>query len=295
MELSGKTRIVVIATWVLWNSMMCFSNDNKFSSVLETVVDVPVNQAFHIFGRNGFCAHAYNSLDLVIFRCGRYPLAETFTFQSDGTLRIPGIGRRLTATGFTQGSTLIAASCTTPPTPAALWKILPGDRQIMHLSSGLVLSAIGNTELTRLTLKKNIYSSTQTWRLDKEPAFSSAYILGMYNLCLHYSFDSLVWLGLSGSVGAGQQWYIYPDSTIRPYENSSLCLSSENLKEWTVLVTICDLSLTSERWLFTQDGTILNEHTDLVLDVAGANPRLKKIRVEDLISNAEYSIHNPNP
>lgn len=55
-----KTGRVVIATLLLWNSIICLSNENEsaeFSSLLETMVDHPVPPEFNISGRNGYCIH----------------------------------------------------------------------------------------------------------------------------------------------------------------------------------------------------------------------------------------------
>lgn len=201
----GQLRIVMaIATLLLWNSVECFSHDNDFSSVLKTRVSGPITPQFHIFGRNGYCAHAHLLTILKVMTCGNYPDHETYQFYSDGTLRLTS-GLCLKPSTFSEGSTIITTNCASPPASETLWKLLPGDRQIMHQATGLVLTAIGAAEHIRLTLEANLYSVAQTWRLDTKEPVSSAQIIGLDDLCLHLSLDTQVWLGVCGSVGAGQK------------------------------------------------------------------------------------------
>lgn len=202
-----KTRIVTITTCLLWNAMMCFSND-QFSSGLKSLNQSSVS----IAGPNGKCAQATRVDDgrrLRLRDCADTP-AQRFRFQSDGLIRTAFDGGRcIIVASFTQGSYVYTENCADIKKEAKTWQLQR--HQVLHPSSGLYLTAISGADNTIVTLEQNIYSSYQTWQIDSQRKL--AYIIGSNSLCLRVSSSYAVFLGECETTA---KWYIYPDGTIRP-------------------------------------------------------------------------------
>nr|BAV60251.1 ricin homolog [Euphorbia tirucalli] len=277
---------ILIVTCFWWNSMSRPSSHNQLPSLLRTVVDDQTDVAYEvkpyssISGPNGYCVDVKDSdyhdgNPIILWPCKSGQANQIWTFKSDGTLR--SNGKCLTTYAFRPGSYIMIYNCDTAAKDANIWE-LQSDGVIMNPKSGLVLTALPATVGTTLTLETSISSSFQTWRVDNSTRPRLASIIGFNSLCLQAT-ENAVWVAECDSSNERQQWLLYPDGTIRPKQNSNGCLSYNNLVDGKVVVLTCWLGPSSQRWLFSDSGTILNERVNLVMDVKRSDPSLKEIIV----------------
>ncbi|WCJ33728.1 Beta-galactoside-specific lectin 3 [Euphorbia peplus] len=254
------------------------SSDKKFQSLLKNQVDAS-EVISKISGPNAFCWSIASYFDyevpVYIDNCDpeKFP-NMLWTLRSDGTLRSCDI-YCLSTPQNTPGSYLILEECIdTVPKDTTIWELRDG--LIMNPASGLVVTAVSGSKKTYLSLESNTFSSFQTWRVNNNTHPSLVTIIGMNSLCLQVTGNA-VWVEACHEAKLGQQWYTYPDGTIRPLQNQSECLTY-NIDKLVVTMT-CGHEPSRERWLFTQSGTILNEKDKVVIDVKSSRPSLKEIIV----------------
>nr|AFO70213.1 ricin B lectin domain protein II [Camellia sinensis] len=90
--------------------------------------------------------------------------------------------------------------------------------------------------------------------------------------------ENNVGLGDCVSNQTDQKWAIYPDGSIRPQQNQDVCVTSNNHFQGTnIIIVSCSYGWSSQRWVFTNDGAILNLYNGMVMDVKDSNPILQQI------------------
>ncbi|WCJ21967.1 Beta-galactoside-specific lectin 1 [Euphorbia peplus] len=268
---------LLVATSFGWNSVAIsfIRNDVDYTQLKST--DQPYSR---ISGPNGYCVDVKdgNYSDgnpIILWPCKSGPdINQLWAFQSDGTIRSNGMC--LASDGFHEGSNIVIYNCTKKA--YNIWS-LGQDGEVLNPSSGLVLTAISGAVWTELALHTSVSSSFQTWRVGNDTKPRLVSISGFRGLCMQAK-NNAVWIEeCESSKNGGKHWLIYPDGTIRPQKNPNGCLSYHNLVNRRIVVLFCGLGPSSQRWLFTENGTILNERSNLVMDVKGSDPSLKEIIV----------------
>ncbi|XP_057964295.1 ricin-like [Malania oleifera] len=271
----------------------------QYSLLIRPVVDAYNDETctdeeftVRIVGRNGLCADVkggfFNNGDpIILWPCKSNADAnQLWTVKKDGTIRSKG--KCLTTYGYSSGSYVMIYDCASAVTEATHWEIWDNGT-IINTKSSLVLSAESGNSDSTLTVQVNNYSSRQGWLATNESNPFVSTIWGFRDLCMQANGND-VWLEECVDQKVEQQWALYPDRSIRPNENRDLCLSYyENQSEDLTIVNIasCSSASSRERWIFQNDGTVLNLHLGLVMDVRRSDPSLHQIIM--------YPFHgNPN-
>ncbi|WCJ21968.1 Beta-galactoside-specific lectin 1 [Euphorbia peplus] len=273
-----------VATSFGWSSMA------RSSSFIRNVVDYTQLKSTdepyaQISGPNGYCvdvkdANYQDGYPIILWPCKtRLDINQLWAFQSDGTVQSNGMC--LASDGFDEGSNIVIYNCTRN---AVTWS-LGQDGEILNPFSGLVLTAIQGAVGTKLSLHTSVSSSFQTWRVGNDTNPRLVLITGLRGLCLQTK-DNAVWIeDCESSNNAEKNWLLYPDGTIRPQQNPNGCVSYNPVNR-RIITLFCGLEPTSQRWLFTENGTLLNERANLVMDVARSDPSLKEISLYGYTGNA---------
>ncbi|XP_057965525.1 ricin-like [Malania oleifera] len=235
-----------------------------------------------IAGRNGLCADVkggfFNNGDpIILWPCkSNADENQLWTMKKDRTIRSKG--KCLTTYGYSAGNYVMIYDCASAVPEATHWEIWTNGT-IINPKSSLVLSAESGNSDTTLTVQVNNYSSRQGWLATNDSNPFVRTIVGFQDLCMQANGNT-VWLEECVDQKAEQQWVLYPDRSIRPNQNRDLCLSYyENQIEDLTIVNIASCSSASslERWIFRNDGTILNLYLGLVMDVRGSDPSFHQI------------------
>ncbi|KAG1359230.1 Ricin [Cocos nucifera] len=266
---------------------VCRNQASQFSPlIIRSVVAEDDDTCAHpepttrIIGRNGLCVDVrdgqYNDGNPIqLWPCkSNTDAGQLWTLKRDGTIQ--SNGKCLTTYGYSPGNYMMIYDCTTAVTAATLWEVWDNGT-IINPKSALVLSAESANSGTTLTVETNIYASRQGWLASNntEPFVTS--IIGFMDLCMETNGTN-VWIGNCTSDEIEQKWAIYADGSIRPQQNQDRCLTSNNHFQGTnIIVLPCSPGWSSQRWLFTNDGTILNLYNGFVMDVEASDPSLKRI------------------
>ncbi|XP_048233460.1 ricin isoform X1 [Ricinus communis] len=233
-----------------------------------------------IVGRNGLCVDVrdgrfHNGNAIQLWPCKSNTDAnQLWTLKRDNTIR--SNGKCLTTYGYSPGVYVMIYDCNTAATDATRWQIWDNGT-IINPRSSLVLAATSGNSGTTLTVQTNIYAVSQGWLPTNNTQPFVTTIVGLYGLCLQAN-SGQVWIEDCSSEKAEQQWALYADGSIRPQQNRDNCLTSDsNIRETVVKILSCGPASSGQRWMFKNDGTILNLYSGLVLDVRASDPSLKQI------------------
>ncbi|EEF30192.1 ricin-agglutinin family protein [Ricinus communis] len=241
-----------------------------------------------IVGRNGLCVDVrdgefHNGNPIQLWPCKSNTDAnQLWTLKRDNTIR--SNGKCLTTYGYSPGVYVMIYDCNTAVTDATRWQIWDNGT-IINPRSSLVLAATSGNSGTTLTVKTNIYATSQGWlpTNNTQPFVTS--IVGLYDLCLQANSGN-VWLEECASNRAEQQWALYADGSIRPQQNQDNCLTSDASTQGTIVkILSCSPGSSGQRWMWKNDGTIWNLYYGLVLDVRQSDPSLKQIIIWPFTGN----------
>ena len=243
-----------------------------------------------IRGRNGLCVDVrdgqYNNGNPIQLS----PCKETldvnqlWTLRKDGTVR--SNGKCLTTYGYSAGNYMMIFDCSTAAPAATIWQVW-GNGTIMNPVSALVLSAESGNSYTTLTVETNIYASRQGWLAGNHTEPFVASIIGFNDLCMQANGEAM-WVVECASGNAKQKWALYPDGSIRPQQNKDHCLtiSSDNNSQGSIIIiSSCSPGSEGQRWVFTNDGRILNLDSGMVMEVKGSDPSLHQIIISESTGN----------
>nr|prf ricin E B [Ricinus communis] len=241
-----------------------------------------------IVGRNGLCVDVrdgrfHNGNAIQLWPCKSNTDAnQLWTLKRDNTIR--SNGKCLTTYGYPSGVYVMIYDCNTAATDATRWQIWDNGT-IINPRSSLVLAATSGNSGTTLTVQTNIYAVSQGWLPTNNTQPFVTTIVGLYGMCLQAN-SGKVWLEDCTSEKAEQQWALYADGSIRPQQNRDNCLTTDaNIKGTVVKILSCGPASSGQRWMFKNDGTILNLYNGLVLDVRRSDPSLKQIIVHPVHGN----------
>ncbi|EEF33306.1 ricin-agglutinin family protein [Ricinus communis] len=230
-----------------------------------------------ISGRDGLCVDVRfgsyaNGNAIQLWPCkSNSDVNQLWTLKRDGTIR--SNGKCLTSNGHAPGDRMMIYDCPSAVTNATSWQIW--ENGTIMSKSGLVLAAPGGS-FTTLTVENNTYAASQSWlpSNNTEPIVTS--ILGLRYYCLEANGND-VWLDKCASNKTEQKWALYRDGSVRPEHNRDSCLTNDPKKGIIVEIQSCSPASSGQLWAFRNDGTIWNLHQQKVLDVAYADPDIKRI------------------
>uniref|UniRef100_P81446 Beta-galactoside-specific lectin 1 n=1 Tax=Viscum album TaxID=3972 RepID=ML1_VISAL len=233
-----------------------------------------------IVGRNGMCVdvrdddfHDGNQIQLWPSKSNNDP-NQLWTIKRDGTIR--SNGSCLTTYGYTAGVYVMIFDCNTAVREATLWEIW-GNGTIINPRSNLVLAASSGIKGTTLTVQTLDYTLGQGWLAGNDTAPREVTIYGFRDLCMESNGGS-VWVETCVISQQNQRWALYGDGSIRPKQNQDQCLTCGRDSVSTVInIVSCSAGSSGQRWVFTNEGAILNLKNGLAMDVAQANPKLRRI------------------
>nr|ABU95610.1 articulatin precursor [Viscum articulatum] len=241
-----------------------------------------------IVGRNGLCVdvrdnefHNGNPIQLWACKSNTDP-NQLWTIRRDGTIR--SNGRCMTTYGYSAGVYVMIFDCNRAAREATLWQIW-GNGTIVNPRSNLVLGAASGSSGTTLTVQTLAYSLGQGWLASNDTAPREVTIYGFRDLCMEANGER-VWVETCASSKENQKWALYGDGSIRPKQNQGRCLTSQNDSVGTVInIVSCSAGSSGQRWLFTNEGTILNLNSGLVMDVRRSDPSLRQIIIYPATGN----------
>nr|QCH00556.1 RIP6 [Vernicia fordii] len=238
-----------------------------------------------IIGQDNLCVDVKYQVytegnEIQLYPCKNYIVAnQLWTLKKDGTIRSNGMC--LTTHAFRPASKIIISKCSV--TDAIRWQVID-DGTIKNPRSGLVLSSTGKSYST-LTLETNVNSTSQSWlpTNNSKPFVTS--IVGFMDLCLQTNGkDGLQLKECSSGKKAEQEWAIYPDGTIRPHQNEKYCITcDEHVHGAAVILESCERPSSARRWVFKNDGTVVNLLTRMVMEAKQySNPKVPEIIISVL-------------
>ncbi|RWR91466.1 type 2 ribosome-inactivating protein [Cinnamomum micranthum f. kanehirae] len=243
-----------------------------------------------ISGRNGLCVdvkdgYYNNGNPIQLWPCKQNSdVNQLWTLRKDGTIR--SNGKCLTTYGHSAGDYMMIYDCPTPVTAATFWQVWENGT-IMNPQSALALSAESGNSGTTLTVQNNNYASRQGWLAgnNTEPFVTS--IVGFNDLCMQANGDAM-WVVECESSKAEQKWALYPDGSIRPDQDRDRCLTAtDNHSQGSIIIiSSCSPGSEGQRWVFRNDGTILNLENEMVMDVRGSDPSLHQIIIWEFNGNS---------
>lgn len=208
---------------------------------------------------------------------------QLWTFTRDGTIRSNKF-----CMAASNSSSIMIHACHPPSSadaPPMSWQVWV-DGTIMLASSGdfLVLSTNSSASGTILSVRDNSYTTGQSWLPTNSTAVPPAKpILGPFGLCLQANSnggqDDDVLLrectADDADADADQAWALYPDGSIRPQQRRNNCLAVPDHDQAAAddlppKIIGCDPNSSLQRWLFPNDGTVINPGSGLVMDVRGS-------------------------
>ncbi|KAJ4834574.1 hypothetical protein Tsubulata_028472 [Turnera subulata] len=174
---------------------------------------------------------------------------------------------------------MVIHNCLTAPHELTLWDVTTNGSIVSRVDDAMCLTAQSPGQGTTLTSEKTTLSSSQAWlpTYHYKP-FRASIVMFYFGLCMTLKGEDRVTLvKCDWDDRSSRGWDIYPDGTIRPVPAPRRCLTSES----NSLVEIKDcIGSPSQRWMFMNDGTILNPGSELVLEAVtlapGYDVKLKK-------------------
>nr|1PC8_B Chain B, Himalayan mistletoe ribosome-inactivating protein [Viscum album]1TFM_B Chain B, Himalayan mistletoe ribosome-inactivating protein [Viscum album]1YF8_B Chain B, Beta-galactoside-specific lectin 4 [Viscum album] len=229
-----------------------------------------------IVGRNGMNVdvrdddfHDGNQIQLWPSKSNNDP-NQLWTIKRDGTIR--SNGSCLTTYGYTAGVYVMIFDCNTAVREATIWQIW-GNGTIINPRSNLALAASSGIKGTTLTVQTLDYTLGQGWLAGNDTAPREVTIYGFNDLCMESNGGS-VWVETCVSQ-QNDRWALYGDGSIRPEQNQDQCLTSGRDSVAGINIVSCSGGSSGQRWVFTNEGAILNLKNGLAMDVA--NPGLGQI------------------
>nr|1CE7_B Chain B, PROTEIN (RIBOSOME-INACTIVATING PROTEIN TYPE II) [Viscum album]2MLL_B Chain B, PROTEIN (RIBOSOME-INACTIVATING PROTEIN TYPE II) [Viscum album] len=222
-----------------------------------------------IVGRNGMNVdvrdddfHDGNQIQLWPSKSNNDP-NQLWTIKRDGTIR--SNGSCLTTYGYTAGVYVMIFDCATAVGEATVWQIW-GNGTIINPRSNLVLAASSGIKGTTLTVQTLDYTLGQGWLAGNDTAPREVTIYGFNDLCMESGGGSVTVETCSS--GKADKWALYGDGSIRPEQNQAQCLTSGGDSVAGVNIVSCSGAASGQRWVFTNEGAILNLKNGLAMDVA---------------------------
>lgn len=195
---------------------------------------------------------------------------QLWMFKRDGTIRSKG--KCMAANyGTPTGNYIMIYDCR-PAIDVFTWRVwVNGTILSGAVAGGLVLAAGSSASGTTLSIQENRYTPGQSWRPTSTAAALPAAgpIVGILGLCLQANGAGNVQLRGCIDAAADQSWALYPDGSIRPQQRRSSCLAPPRV-DLPLRVVNCDPNSSLQRWLFANDGTIVNPLSQLVMDAKGS-------------------------
>lgn len=244
-----------------------------------------------IMGAGGLCVDVrggkyHNGNPVILWPCKSSSSSSSnenqlWTFTRDGTIRSNKF-----CMAASNSSSIMIHDCDPPSSadaPPMSWQVWV-DGTIMLASSGdrLVLSTNSSASGTLLSVRDNTYTTGQSWLPTNSTAVPPAKpILGPFGLCLQENSnggqddDVLLRECTADDADADQAWALYPDGSIRPQQRRNSCLAAPEHDQAAAddlppKIIGCDPNSSLQRWLFPNDGTIINPGSGLVMDVRGS-------------------------
>ncbi|CAK7357159.1 unnamed protein product [Dovyalis caffra] len=262
------------------------SMDAKYYS--NNVCSVP-EPTIRITGRNGLCADVKDGVyadgnPIQLQQCKSTPeLNQLWTLKKDR--KIQSNGKCLTKDN--RLSSVMIYDCNKAVTMGAnvLWEVRD-DGSIIDPRSKLALSTSSGNAGSNLNMATNNYASSQGWLANNNTTPFVTSIVGFDDLCLVQGDRTSLWLAECRSGRIEQKWALYADGSIRPQQQQEMCIScnSNNQPGTIVLILPCSGS-SQQRWMFKNDGTMLNLFSRLVMDVRRSDPSLKEIIISQPTGN----------
>ncbi|CAK7357175.1 unnamed protein product [Dovyalis caffra] len=244
------------------------SMDVKYYS--NNVCSVP-EPTIRITGRNGLCADVKDGVyadgnPIQLQQCKSTPeLNQLWTLKKDR--KIQSNGKCLTKDN--RLSSVMIYDC----------------NKAVTMGANVLCTSSGNAG-SNLIMATNNYASSQGWlaRNNTTPFVTS--IFGFDDLCLVQGDRTSLWLAECRSGRIEQKWALYADGSIRPQQDQNMCIScnSNNQPGTIVLILPCSGS-SQQRWMFKNDGTMLNLFSGLAMDVRLSDPSLKEIVISQPTGN----------
>lgn len=197
---------------------------------------------------------------------------QLWTFKRDGTIRSKG--KCMAANyGTPTGNYIMIYDCR-PAVDVFTWIVwVNGTIPSGAVAGGLVLAAGSSASGTTLSIQENRYTPGQSWRPTSSTAAAAppaaGPIVGILGLCLQANGAGDVQLRGCIGTAADQAWALYPDGSIRPQQRRTSCLAPPRV-DLPLRVVNCDPNSSLQRWLFANDGTIVNPLSQLVIDAKGS-------------------------
>ncbi|KAJ1288709.1 hypothetical protein BS78_02G109100 [Paspalum vaginatum] len=245
--------------------------------LIRSVVDQPASSSscpqaeptVHLAGPEGRCVDVpygwyYSGTQVQLWSCkSGGDSNQLWTLKRDGSIRSNGMC--LAAKSTKAGASVVIADCSRVTAEQAAWEVRV-DGTIALRSCGLVLSAANSALWAALKVQEDDRGTAQSWTPTNNTAPLDASILGYRDLCLQVEASGAVSVAACGD---GKLWSLYPDGSVRPPAWLFLqwhCLAAD--ASGKVTTKLCDgRGSACERWVFRNDGTILNTGTGMVLDV----------------------------
>ncbi|WVZ62526.1 hypothetical protein U9M48_012265 [Paspalum notatum var. saurae] len=246
-------------------------------SVLEELEEQPspsscpqAEPTVHLAGPEGRCVDVpygwyYSGTQVQLWSCkSGADSNQLWTLKRDGSIRSNGMC--LAAKTAKPGAAVVIADCSRVTADQAAWEVRV-DGTVALRSCGLVLSASSSALMAGLKVQADDRGTAQSWTPTNSTAPLDAAILGHRDLCLQVESSGAVAVAACGD---GKVWSLYPDGSLRPPAWLFLqwgCLAAD-AATGKVTTKVCDgRGSACERWVFRNDGTILNTGTGMVLDV----------------------------
>lgn len=188
---------------------------------------------------------------------------QLWTFKRDGTIR--SNGKCLGSSGHTPGDYIRIYDCRYASDDKFKWDVWGNGTIISR--SGLVLAARSLESGTLLTAEVDTYTIGQSWLPSNNTKPLVTPIVGISSgLC--FGADLLLEMCVPGK--AEQAWALYRDGSIRPNQtrlDSCLTLHREASSSPSLKIALCEAASSLQRWVYPNDGTIMNLETKLVMDI----------------------------
>uniref|UniRef100_A0ACD5WGQ7 Uncharacterized protein n=1 Tax=Avena sativa TaxID=4498 RepID=A0ACD5WGQ7_AVESA len=204
---------------------------------------------------------------------------QLWTLRRDGTLR--SNGKCLASYGYTPGDYIMIYDCGL--SDKFKWQVW--DNGTIISKSGLVLAARSLESGTTLTAEVENSTIGQSWRPSNNTQPLVAPIVGISSgLCLQAQGTEPV-LNMCVTRKPDQAWALYPDGSIRPNQTRvDRCLtvvpSNQGSSLSSLKISVCEPNSFLQRWVFPNDGTIMNLFSKHVMDLTPcAIPSLGEIIV----------------
>ncbi|XP_052195124.1 abrin-a-like [Diospyros lotus] len=265
-------------------ALQFLNNNMLIQPVTVSADDVCVIEepTVRIRGRDGLCVDVHGGFyndgnPIVLWPCkSNNDANQLWTLKRDGTIR--SNGKCLTTFGYSPEVYVMIYDCSTAARDATIWQVWVNG-SIINPRARLALTASSGDSGTTLTVDTHIYASRQGWLATNNTRDLVTSIVGFRDLCLQGNYSNRdVWVAACQRNNLQQQWVSYPDSSIRPSERQDHCLTSNNHDQGrNIIITSCSPGWASQRWMFTEDGYILNLFNGMVMAVPNSDPSRRQI------------------